>query len=333
MNKLLNTCYIIVTLLIASCSSTKQTAKKSIPQPEWITNRPITNIYYTGIGIAKKWGLPDNYKSDARQKALSDMASQINSNVSSTSVLHQVENNKGISELYSNNIKTSSKEFLEGYQEIDSYEDENYYYVYFQLSKAKFAALKEQRKAKAFSNAKSKFQQAQIQNNNIATSLKLYASSLEAMDNFLGDENMIIDSATNKKLDICIESVNKIKELINNLKISPVNSLISKRINEFVESNLLTFNVSDINNNYQPNIPVKFKYSNGFLRTDKSISDLKGQVKTTIHKLTPNGNTHTLCAEIDVNSLIQSITQNLFIRKMIENTGGNTSCIQIKIIQ
>ena len=120
---------ILAVILLNACSGTKK-IEETNPKPGWVLNRPITQAYYTGIGIAKKWGTPDNYKSEARQKALADMAGQVNAKISSTSVLHKVEDRSGINEIYSSCIKSSSLEYLEGYQEADSYEDENYYYVY-----------------------------------------------------------------------------------------------------------------------------------------------------------------------------------------------------------
>lgn len=324
--------FIITTITLVACGSTKKSTADFLPAPDWVKSRPFNTAYYTGIGITKKWGTPDNYKSDARQKALADMAGQINAKVSSTSVLHQIENKKGVSEMFSNNIKSSSLEFLEGYEEVDSYEDETYYYTYFQLSKIRFAELKNERKKNANANAMVKYNLAneEEKKDNTASAINLYITALDAMTDYLGEDNMQ-KVGNEQTIDVCVESVKKLHHLLNGLQIIADKKQTGGSVGDMIPADQLIFNITNENNIIQSNIPVVFKYSNGFLRKDKDMSTTDGTVNTTIHKLNANGAQQTLCATVDINTIIRNNTSNLLIRKMLDDTAGNSDCVTITI--
>ena len=53
--------YYSLLLLLFSCGSTKQTNEIEDTTPNWIKNHPVSEDYYTGIGIVSKSKNPENY--------------------------------------------------------------------------------------------------------------------------------------------------------------------------------------------------------------------------------------------------------------------------------
>ncbi len=320
----------LILLLVSACSSSKKTTKTALkPKPEWLINRPSGMGYYVGIGVVKKWGQTAFYQDDAKNKALAEMASQINAQISSTSVLHQVEDKRGISEILTNNIKSSSKEFLEGYEQVDSWEDETQYFVYFRLSKALFSQLKEKRKLTAMENAKSKYLEALNAEslNSVYQALSLYASTLEILKDYLNDDTTI--EINSQKIEIATSSNQAINRLIGNLMIMPLASTIKTMKGEFLSDEKLQFKIQSLTGIVQYNIPSLFAYSGGYLRKDTDLSDPNGLVKTAIFQVNAINLNETLCASIDVLNLSRQLTNELIVRKLIESNAGKSACITI----
>ncbi|MFT3738124.1 MAG: LPP20 family lipoprotein [Breznakibacter sp.] len=321
----------IMVLLMAGCGSSKNTKVPEVPRPGWVDGRPYDPANYSGIGIVRKWGSPANYQSEAREKALADMAAQINTHISTTSVLHQIENKQGVSEMLTSQTKASSKEFLEGYEQVGEWQDETTFCVYYKLSKQKFASLKEQRRQTAMVNAQARFAEADQQNqaNQCINAMKLYASSLEALRDYLGESN--ITETPQGTIDVAIQSLKQLKALIADLRIIAITPQVNARTNQVIPEDQLTFAVSTANGVPQTNVPVAFSYSGGFLRTDTKLSDANGQAGTAIHLTNTGQGTQTLCAKIDVVNLSRQLTRDLLVRKLVEETAANSACTSIKI--
>lgn len=323
--------FVITVLLLAGCGSSKTAKVPEIPRPGWVDGRPYDPSNYSGIGIVRKWGSPANYQSEAREKALADMAAQINTHISTTSVLHQMENKQGVSEMLASQIKASSKEFLEGYEQVDEWQDENTYCVYYKLSKQKFAYLKEQRRNAAMANAQARFAEANVQFDarQSVSAMKLYASSLDALNDYLGESN--IAETPQGSIDVAIQSLKQLKTIIADLCIAPIKPQLTVKANQLVADDQLAFVVMSSNGTAQTNVPVSFTYSGGFLRADTNLSDANGRVSTAIHQVNGSQNAQTLCAKIDVVNLSRQLTRNLLVRKLIEETAASSACIGIKV--
>ena len=82
---------------------------KSKRKPKWITNRPIDNNYYIGIGKSSKLESNDDYIQIAKNNALADIISEISVKISSNSILSQFEDNSGYKETYEAQIKIAAR--------------------------------------------------------------------------------------------------------------------------------------------------------------------------------------------------------------------------------
>src|SRR6056297_2029137 len=122
-------------IFLISCSSARISSNR---QPEWVTSRPLDNSYYIGIGISSKAGSNPDYIQVAKSNALQDMASEISVEISGTSLLNQIEDEKGFREKFESNIQTKIADELEDYELVDQWESPDRYYVYYRLSKATY---------------------------------------------------------------------------------------------------------------------------------------------------------------------------------------------------
>jgi hypothetical protein len=318
--------------ILNGCKSTKETAREKInPKPSWMLTPPTDPGYYHGIGMTKKWGSRPTYQANAHDQALSKLAGQINAHISTSSVLSQVEDRHGVSEILINNIKSTSKEFLEGYEQVGSYEDDEYYYEYYRLSRQQFAQLKEKRRQDALRNAASKYSEAQLQEKegNVSLAIQLYTSTLDILSNHLNESTLINDSITT--FDPAISSIRQIKSLVNSLKLLPSSSMLVVDKGQMIPEEMLIFKVISINGVPQPNIPVAFEYSGGYLRKDKALSSSEGTVTTAIHQPGEKNGKNSFSARIDIRTLTQMNTKNLLVRKLIEDIGGSSTTVEINI--
>ncbi|HRW21092.1 MAG TPA: LPP20 family lipoprotein, partial [Bacteroidales bacterium] len=150
--------------IIFSCKSTQYTSEKT---PDWITSAPISSQYYIGIGSASKEGnTPDEYIQRAKNSALKDLASSISVNISGTSVLSVFESDTDISNSFMSEIKASTEQYLEGYEQVGSWEDKYNYWVYYRLSRAEYADKKLQQKQEALKTSWTKYQQSVVKRDN-----------------------------------------------------------------------------------------------------------------------------------------------------------------------
>ncbi|WP_321514853.1 LamG-like jellyroll fold domain-containing protein [Marinifilum fragile] len=102
-------------------------------KPSWVSSRPINTMYYTGIGHAEK--SQEDYMKVAKQKALSDLVSEIEVKVASNSLLNTLEDNAQVSTSFKEDIKVEAQRTIEDYQLVEAWENETEYWVYYQLNK------------------------------------------------------------------------------------------------------------------------------------------------------------------------------------------------------
>jgi hypothetical protein len=143
---------IIAILFCSVCSFAQQAGAVEVRVPNWVSSRPNSGFKYTGIGFADK-SKGGNYQMEAKKNALYDLASEIKVDISSNSVLYTVQNNNTFNENFNSLISLSNSDNIEGYQLIDSYENDKQYWVYYQLDKQEYANRKAEKKQQTISKA------------------------------------------------------------------------------------------------------------------------------------------------------------------------------------
>ncbi len=188
--------FIFAFAILVSCSpaatqtksSKKKGKKNQNPQPAWLSVKPDEGVYYIGIGHATKDG-QNNYIQEAKKSALEDLVSEIKVNVSSTSILNQLDDGKGFSEKYQQMIQTKATDDIEEYEQVDVWQDDRNYWVYYRLSKQRYREIKEELKRNAVTLGLDFFTKARQaeKNNDPITSLGFYYQGFRAVEKYLAE--------------------------------------------------------------------------------------------------------------------------------------------------
>ncbi len=144
--------YIFLVILVCGCGNkkgTQETVEQPEARPHWMTDRPIQSGYYIGVGSASKNEYPLDFAQVAKENALLDLASEIRVTISGESFLSTLEVNDYFQEEFISKISTSTKEYLEGYDLVDTWEDNQQYWTFYRLSVAEYNGIRAERKQSA----------------------------------------------------------------------------------------------------------------------------------------------------------------------------------------
>lgn len=323
--------FAVITLSFLGCASTS--SRKTVPErPAWMDNRPVNSQFFYGIGSALKKGSADRYRNEARENALSEMAGQINSKISSDMVLYKVEDRFGVREMLQNRVRSQSNEFLEGYEFVDAYEDEIRYYTFYRLSKQVFEDNKQKRKKIAADGAWLKYQQAvnHLHAKNYLMAYSFFVQTIEGIKEYL-QEGVIIDTPQGYSVDLGNGSLTYLDEIISDLRIK--SNISSLTITGEAPDEALIFTVTDKTGDPVPNMPVKFIYSGGYLLTDTGKTDENGTIQCPEFKAPAQSSRETLSAAIDLQALARMATYDIDIRRMLEKWNRPSVKVMIEFVR
>lgn len=319
---------VLLVLFLASCAAKKQAAEYEA-LPDWVKQKPIIPGYYVGIASVKKVGTSAQYTAKARQQALTDLAESVSSNVSATSVLHSIETEYGFSESYNQKIEISTDDYLEGFDPVDSYENESSYWVYYKIDKATYHEMKEKRKKEAIATALAKYESgiAEQKLNKPKEALSFYLQGLQAIKRYLNEETPA--KYKGNSVDIGNELYSSASDILNALVIEAETSEIKvKRGESFAYP--IDFLVTYKGNPVQ-GIPVQFSYTGGYLKKDRQNSSANGIVKLEPEVLYSRNGKEQISATIDLKDLAQKAVDDLFIRGLILKRKLKPAIVQVKI--
>lgn len=322
----------VVLLISTSIFSVNCASKKAVqPKPNWVLNKPNNSDYYTGIGVTAKTGDINQYKQTAKNNALKDLVSEISVNISNSSFLYKLSVNDNMKETYDSKTFVTTNEYIEGYELLSSFGDENNYWVYYQLSKKKFQELKKSRIQKALSNALAKYDnainlKAKFQYLN---ALILLIKAVEDIKPYLSE--LLVSNYKNKEIYFGNELFNEIFYCVNEIKITSNTKEISVKKGLAINDDLLTFIVSDSKGNKIENIPVIASFSSGIILNEKSKSLINGQVQYIVPKVKTKKNNDFFIVKIDMNEIIQEATNDFFVKKVLKNFVANSYAKKVNI--
>ena len=320
---------IILAIFLASCAAKKQAAEYEA-LPDWVKQKPIIPGYYIGVASVKKVGTSAQYIAKARQEALTDLAESVSSNVSATSVLRSIETEYGFSESYDQKIQISTDDYLEGFDPVESYENEGSYWVYYKIDKITYHEMKEKKKQEAIATALAKYQSGRQEQNltKPKEALAFYLQGLQAIKRYLNEETPANLEGNN--VDIGNELYSAASDILNSLAIeSKINQISVKRGELFKED--LKFLITYKNKPVQ-GIPVEFTYTGGYLKKDRQNSDVNGLVQLEPEVLYSRNGKEQITATINLKELAQKAVDDLFIRGLILKRNLKPAAVNVAII-
>lgn len=221
--------FIFILSTTFSCRSKKEVEKGPVvaetkPAPLWVSSRPNSGFKYVGIGFADK-SKTSSYAIEAKKNALYDLTSEIKVDISSNSVIYTVQNNKTFNENYNSLIKMTNSENIEGYQQVDTYENDKQYWVYYVLDKAEYAKQKEQKKQQIITKASNLIASAYTdeQNLDFSSSLKKRIQAFGVLTPYLNEE-INFDPAQTKGLKNIFDLTSLIQQQLQSISVAAKNT-------------------------------------------------------------------------------------------------------------
>jgi len=183
--------FFLLTFLVTACSPAVNTSLQTDLQntrPGWLSAKPPQDVYYIGIGHSVKDG-SNNFIQAAKKSALEDLVSEIKVNVSSTSVLSQIDANKEFQEKYEQIIQTTAADEIEEFEQVDTWQDDRNYWVYYRLSKQRYKEIKDEQKRNAVALALDFFTKAKQseRGGDYVQSLAFYFQGFRAIEKYLAE--------------------------------------------------------------------------------------------------------------------------------------------------
>jgi hypothetical protein len=257
-------------------------------KPKWVKKRPSEREYYIGIGMAQKdknAGL--DYAKKARTDALKEMASEIEVNVSSNSLLRQFEDN----------------------YEFQTWENKREYWVLMRLNKDRYQLRKQQDLEMAKQKAALYLFDARKQTKalEITAALASYFKAIESLEHHLQEDLSYrsIDGNINFGIDI----MQALRQLFSQISITPVNPEYEVSFSKNMETPLqakIEFFSQDGKNVLLRNFPVKFKFTEGAgILQEQVTSNPDGDVVSYIQKLESSRKKQQVSVSFDHTVLLQ----------------------------
>jgi len=167
-------------LFISGCSSTPPAVNDPFgPKPAWVSQQPVDPNHYIGIASASKTRYGAEAQKSSQDLALANLAAQISVTISSEIVTTLIESGNMTREEYLATARSQAAADLEGHELVDSWQDANYHYTYYRLSKSSYAAIQARKREAAIALSADNLQKAQaaIAQNNFANA---YQASIQA---------------------------------------------------------------------------------------------------------------------------------------------------------
>ncbi len=156
--------------------------------PSWVGGVPYNTLNYFGIGSADK--SEENYQEAATQRALRALASQIEVDVAAESLVKTMEVNGIVGSDYEEEIKVNVAQNIQGHRLIESWQDDNEYWVYYELNRFDYEERLEAIRDRAISAALDLWIKgnAAVERGDITSAATMYVNGLESLSEVMYED-------------------------------------------------------------------------------------------------------------------------------------------------
>ncbi len=315
--------YILGLLALSSCKSKKDLAADDTvplpkPKPAWITERPSSGAFYIGVGSSSKTREPIDFQQVAKKNALADLSSEIRVVVQGETFLNTLEQNYQFNEEFRSAIRTTVLEEIESYEMIDSWQDAQNYWVYYRLSKAEHARIKQEKKNNALNLASDLYNKAEIAQNssNFPEAFDMYLRSLVSLEAYWGEKNEYLSESGNILLDI--EAYSKLKALCRSANLrTESDQVILNKSNGFINQFPVYL---EMNGKALAGVPLQYHYDKDkFFRTKSIITDVNGSVLIPVSEISLKSREVRLKVSVPVEELVSADLDKKIVLPIIES--------------
>lgn len=288
----------------------------------------MDQTYYTGIGVASKSGNTESYQQTAKKNALSDMISEIRVKVSSQSALSQFQENQEFRQKFEAETKLTALNTIENFQLVDSWEDKEFYWVYYRLSKAEYEALRQKKMQIAMDQSEALLERAEQLDlkNAYSEALKLKLKALIPVQPYLGEE--LISVANGHTFNLINRITTSIQEQLNYAHLKPVKNeirlLVSLKESDAIEASLNLKSGEPI-----AQIPFRLIGNRGKLPILASTAD-DGKLFINLNSAGQTWALQSIKVEADILSLLNGDSLNIAVKQIISSLIPPSTTIRIQ---
>lgn len=300
-----------VVALTGACKTTVGIKQR----PAWVYNRPVSEAYYVGVGIAPKAQV-SQYQQAAKKEAMQDLISEIRVTVNSNSALSQFQNNTEFRQQFESDIKITALNTIENFEVVDSWEDAQYCWVYVRLSKAEYQELRRKRMLMAIERAEDYFARAAQFDirKNYMQALRMKVRALSSLQDYLNEDVQALYNG--KSVYLVNEIISSIQEQLYqvnfNSAVNVLNGKVGKPIyTPFDVTAYLTDSSGMIPVTY---MPVKMKVEQGKMEFGNTTeTDYKGIASFSIARILSKDPVQLIRISTDIRQVMKtdSISQSL----------------------
>lgn len=274
---------IVLILTMFSCASKKSiTQKRTKSIPSWITEKPGDDDFYYGIGAAPI-SADSSHVAEAKERALNDLASNIEVNVSKNAILKQIENNQTIDSSFQQQIQLSSIQHSDLLEKATVFENQVEYWVMYRINKQKWIQHQKEQKQTIIKQANELYSNA-LTAPNFEKRFVGLAVALDKLQPYWNESCIVYTNDDSIELGNLI--VSTLTTLAKNVVISEQSPLWLNLNNQF--STLANFKaICPINGNIIPVAEVPFQIT--FLNNNEAtFSNQSGLIKQQIQVINFN---------------------------------------------
>lgn len=289
---------------LVACSPRVQLPDPDSLKPVWLKTTPYQDGYYTGIGHSVKSG-NNNYIQSAKKSALDDLVQEIRVNISSTSILRQLETNQKLSEEYQQVIQTTAADDIEEFELVDAWEDDVNYWVYYRLSISRYRQIKEEQRRTATTLALDFFVKARAAETagDRVLAMTYYFQCLRAVEKYLGEA--ITVNVENQDMLLVNEAYTSVQGILDKVAIrtEPSHISVNRRISQDSPNSMAVVTYKD-RGKAASNIPLQAVFEKGSGDVFPSYkSDVSGKARILMNKIGSRELEQTVAVKLDIDAL------------------------------
>ena len=313
-------------ILTICCTSKKNLETKVDSTPTWIKEFPISSNYYIGIGVSDINANPIEYIKIAQKNALHNLISQIKVNISSQSILLEMEREYEFKQDFKSNLEMKSDDIIEGYELVSTYTRDNEYWVYYRLNKNTYRETRANNIKKASDESKIYLKKALDNNTNPKDKYTYYVQALNVLEPYLNES--ILTDFNNEKVNLMIEILSNFRTYINSFQIDNLNR--DNKVTLGGSINNIPISV-EYNKNRIANIPLIATSKTLELLNITEKTNQNGVFETSIKNIKNIEPIQKIEVNIDFQKWLNETTSSDFIKKIFENIKGHQLDIPIYI--
>jgi hypothetical protein len=289
-----------------------------VQRPAWVSARPVEPGYYIGIGMAPK-ARPDHLEA-AKKNALNDLASEISVNVEGNSLLYTLDRKGQFNESYTNSIRTTTNEQIEGFELADSWENATEVWSYYRLSKSEHARLKAQRKAQAIGTATDLYRRAlaSMAQGDLRSAVDQDLRAMLAIKAYWG-ENDVVD-VDGRQVPLANELYADLQRFSGGVRFTVLPERCTLDLsNRFTREMLITASYRTGNRSLElGQLPLQLSYPgiNGLV-TELKATDAEGRLRTSVSRVDPTLRAKDLVVKLDLDRLVSPELEPALVKALL----------------